>query len=202
MANNLKSTVEVKGNEEVVKLVDSLIDKVNDNNSDSPVTAFATAFYDDVDLTEDRGVLNEWSYEKLGSKWTTLYDVINEGEFSIESAWYPPKQFFIHLYNLCFPLDNDVVIEVRYEDEGYNPVGALLVKSVTTYGEHEETTEGCLWSEEEEMEDPTVDMDWDDENYDEVSSEFYESVYDTQLRLLSNCKELIELDGIPFEDVK
>ena len=128
MANNLKSTVEVKGNEEVIKLVDSLIDKVNDNNSDSPVTAFATAFYDDVDLTEDRGVLNEWSYEKLGSKWTTLYDVIGEGEFSIESAWYPPKQFFIHLYNLCFPLDNDVVIEVKYEDEGYNPVGALLVK--------------------------------------------------------------------------
>ena len=166
MANNLKSTVEVKGNEEVIKLVDSLIDKVNDNNSDSPVTAFATAFYDDVDLTEDRGVLNEWSYEKLGSKWTTLYDVIGEGEFSIESAWYPPKQFFIHLYNLCFPLDNDVVIEVKYEDEGYNPVGALLVKSVTTYGEHEETTEGCIWSEEEEMEDPTVDMDWDDENYD------------------------------------
>ena len=52
------------------------------------------------------------------------------------------------------------------------------------------------------MDDPTVDIDWDDENYDEVSSEFYESVYDTHLRLLSNCKELIELDGIPFEDVK
>lgn len=202
MANNLKSFVEVKGNEEVVKLIDSLIDKVNDNESDSPVTAFATAFYDDVDLTEDRGVLNEWSYEKLGSKWTTLYDVIDEGAFSIESAWYPPKQFFIHLYNLCFPLDNDVVIEVKYEDEGFNPVGALLVKSVTTYGEHEETTEGRIWSEEEEMEDPTVDKDWDDEDYDEVQMEFAESVYDTQVRLLSNCMELIELDGIPFEDVK
>ena len=202
MANNLKSFVEVKGNEDVLKLVDSLIDKVNDNNSDSAVTAFATAFYDDVDLTEDRGVLNEWSYEKLGSKWTTLYDVIDEGAFSIESAWYPPKQFFIHLYNLCFPLDNDVVIEVKYEDEGFNPVGALLVKSVTHYGEEDETTEGRLWSEEEEMEDPTVDKDWDDEDYDEVSSEFYESVYDTQVRLLSNCMELIELDGLSFEDVK
>ncbi len=123
MANNLKSFVEVKGNEEVVKLVDSLIDKVNDNDSDSDVTAFATAFYDDVDLTEDRGVLNTWSYEKLGSKWTTLYDVQDSGVFSIESAWYPPKQFFIHLYNLCFPLDNEVVIEVKFEDEGFGPVG-------------------------------------------------------------------------------
>ena len=57
MANNLKSFVEVKGNVKVVKLIDSLINKVNGNESDSPITAFATAFYDDVDLTEDRGVL-------------------------------------------------------------------------------------------------------------------------------------------------
>ena len=201
MANNLKSFVQVKGNEEVVKLIDSLIDKVNDNDTDSPITAFATAFYDDVELSEDRGVMNTWSYDNLGSKWTTLYDVLDEAEFSIESAWYPPKQFFIHLYNLCFPLDNDVVIEVRYEDETFNPVGALVVKSVTHYGEEEETTEGRLWSEEVEMEDPTVDMDFDDENYDEVSQEFYESLYDTQVRLLDQCMEMIELDGLSFDDV-
>ena len=201
MANNLKSFVQVKGNEEVVKLIDSLIDKVNDNDTDSPITAFATAFYDDVELSEDRGVMNTWSYDNLGSKWTTLYDVLDEAEFSIESAWYPPKQFFIHLYNLCFPLDNDVVIEVRYEDETFNPVGALVVKSVTHYGEEDETTEGRLWSEEVEMEDPTVDMDFDDENYDEVSQEFYESLYDTQVRLLDQCMEMIELDGLSFDDV-
>ena len=199
MANNLKSFVQVKGNEEVVKLIDSLIDKVNDNDTDSAVTAFATAFYDDVELSEERGVMNTWSYDNLGSKWTTLYDVLDEAEFSIESAWYPPKQFFIHLYNLCFPLDNDVVIEVRYEDETFNPVGALVVKSVTHYGEEDETTEGRLWSEEVEMEDPTVDMDFDDENYDEVSQEFYESLYDTQLRLLGQCMEMIELDGEPIK---
>ena len=201
MANNLKSFVQVKGNEEVVKLIDSLIDKVNDNDTDSPITAFATAFYDDVELSEERGVMNTWSYDNLGSKWTTLYDVLDEAEFSIESAWYPPKQFFIHLYNLCFPLDNDVVIEVRYEDETFNPVGALVVKSVTHYGEEDETTEGRLWSEEVEMEDPTVDMDFDDEDYDEVQMEFYEGLYDTQVRLLSNCMEMIELDGLSFEDV-
>ena len=170
-------------------------------NSNSAVTAFATAFYDDVELSEDRGVMNTWSYDNLGSKWTTLYDVLDEAEFSIESAWYPPKQFFIRLYNLCFPLDNDVVIEVRYEDETFNPVGALVVKSVTHYGEEDETTEGRLWSEEVEMEDPTVDMDFDDEDYDEVQMEFYESLYDTQVRLLSNCMEMIELDGLSFEDV-
>ena len=202
MANNLKSFVEVKGNEEVVKLIDSFIDKVNVNESDSPITAFATAFYDDVDLTEDRGVLNTWSYDKLGSKWTTLYDVIDQGAFSIESAWYPPKKFFIHLYNLCFPLDNEVVIEVKYEDETFDPVGALVIKTLTHEGDEGEVSEGRLWVEETEMEDPTVDMDWDHEDYDQTQMEFYESVAETQDNLLSNCMELIELDGLSFEDVK
>ena len=201
MANNLKSFVEVKGNEKVVKLIDSLIDKVNDNNSDSPVTAFATAFYDDVDLTEDRGVLNTWSYDKLGSKWTTLYDVIDQGAFSIESAWYPPKKFFIHLYNLCFPLDNEVVIEVKYEDETFDPVGALVIKTLTHEGDEGEVSEGRLWVEETEMEDPTVDMDWDHEDYDQTQMDFYDSVAETQDNLLSQCMEMVETDGLSFEDV-
>ena len=201
MANNLKSFVEVKGNEKVVKLIDSFIDKVNGNESDSPITAFATAFYDDVDLTEDRGVLNTWSYDKLGSKWTTLYDVIDQGAFSIESAWYPPKKFFIHLYNLCFPLDNEVVIEVKYEDETFDPVGALVIKTLTHEGDEGEVSEGRLWVEETEMEDPTVDMDWDHEDYDQTQMEFYDSVAETQDNLLSQCMELVETDGLSFEDV-
>jgi len=201
MANNLKSFVEVKGNEKVVKLIDSFIDKVNVNESDSPITAFATAFYDDVDLTEDRGVLNTWSYDKLGSKWTTLYDVIDQGAFSIESAWYPPKKFFIHLYNLCFPLDNEVVIEVKYEDETFDPVGALVIKTLTHEGDEGEVSEGRLWVEETEMEDPTVDMDWDHEDYDQTQMEFYESVAETQDNLLSQCMEMVETDGLSFEDV-
>ncbi len=202
MANNLKSFVEVKGNEEVVKLIDSLIDKVNNNDSDSDVTSFATAFYDDVDLTEERGVLNTWSYDKLGSKWTILYDVIGDGAFSIESAWYPPKQFFIHLYNLCFPLDNEVVIEVKYEDETFNPVGALVVKTTTYEGEEgEEVKEGNIWFEQTEMEDPSVDMDWEDENYDAVQMDFMESVAETQDVLLSQCLELVETDGLSFDDL-
>jgi hypothetical protein len=201
MANNLKSFVEVKGNVKVVKLIDSLINKVNGNESDSPITAFATAFYDDVDLTEDRGVLNTWSYDKLGSKWTTLYDVIDQGAFSIESAWYPPKKFFIHLYNLCFPLDNEVVIEVKYEDETFDPVGALVIKTLTHEGDEGEVSEGRLWVEETEMEDPTVDMDWDHEDYDQTQMEFYESVAETQDNLLSQCMEMVETDGLSFEDV-
>ncbi len=196
MANNLKSFVEVKGNEEVVKLIDSLIDKVNDNDSDSPVTSFATAFYDDVDLSEDRGVMNSWSLDNLGSKWTTLYDVIDSGSFSIESAWYPPKQFFIHLYNLCVTLDENVQIEVTYEDETYSPIGAIVVKK-------DKDGTPCIWLEEDDdIENPLDDMDWDDEKYDETSEEFYENIYDVQQSLLATCIEIVDSDGEPIEDYK
>jgi|TARA_R110000796_G_scaffold141200_1_gene257465 hypothetical protein len=195
MANNLKSFVTIKGNEEVTKLIDSLVDKVNDNDSDSPVTAFATAFYDEVELTEDRGVLNTWSNENLGSKWTTLYDAIDEGEFSIESAWYPPKQFFIHLYNLCVKVDGNVEIEVTYEDETYSPIGAIVIKK-------DRDGTPCMWEEEDnDIENPLEDMDWDDEKYDETSEEFYESLYDNQQSLLGLCHELVITDGEPIDEL-
>ena len=195
MANNLKSFVTIKGNEEAIKLIDSLVDKVNDNDSDSPITAFATAFYNDVELTEDRSVLNTWSNENLGSKWTTLYDVQNDGEFSIESAWYPPKQFFIHLYNLCVTLDESVEIEVTYEDETYNPIGAIVIKK-------DRDGTPCIWEEEDnDIENPLEDMDWDDEKYDETSEEFYESLYDNQQSLLGLCHELVITDGEPIDEL-
>jgi len=195
MANNLKSFVTIKGNEEAIKLIDSLVDKVNDNDSDSPITAFATAFYNDVELTEDRSVLNTWSNENLGSKWTTLYDVQNDGEFSIESAWYPPKQFFIHLYNLCVTLDENVEIEVTYEDETYNPIGAIVIKK-------DRDGTPCIWEEEDnDIENPLEDMDWDDEKYDDVSQEFYESLYENQQSLLGLCHELVITDGEPIEEL-
>ncbi len=195
MANNLKSFVTIKGNDESIKLIDSMVDNVNNNNSDSPVTAFATAFYNDVELTEDRGVLNTWSNENLGSKWTTLYDVQSDGEFSIESAWYPPKQFFIHLYNLCVTLDENVEIEVTYEDETYSPIGAIVIKK-------DRDGTPCIWEEEDnDIENPLEDMDWDDEKYDDVSQEFYESLYENQQSLLGLCHELVITDGEPIEEL-
>lgn len=185
----------------MVKLIDSMIDKVRDNESDSSVTAFATAFYDEVDLDEDRGVMNTWSYENLGSKWTTLYDATGEGEFLIESAWYPPKKFFMHLYNLCFPLDNDVVIEVTYEDETYSPVGAVVIKGIEYDPKDYDEKQGNIWVEEDNsLEDPTVDKDWDDEDYDQVQMEFSESVYDKQQELLDKCRRLVETDGMMFHE--
>ncbi len=79
--------------------------------------------------------------------------------------------------------------------------GALVVKTVTYDGEEGAVSEGSLWVEETEMEDPTVDMDWEHEDYDQTQMEFYESVAETQDNLLSQCIKLVETDGLSFEDV-
>ena len=201
MANNLKSFITVKGNEEVMKLVDSLIDKVR-NSEDDNVVAFATAFYDDVELSEDGGsVMISWSNDNLGAKWTTFYDEIGAGEFSIESAWYPPTKFYARLFDILFPVDKDVVIEVTYEDESYSPIGAAIIKGVKCDPEDCDGKQGMIWVEEDRtLEDPTVDKDWDDDDYDEVQMEFAESVYEKSQELLDKCRGLIDRDGIFFED--
>ena len=91
-------------------------------------------------------------------------------------------------------MDPEVYIEVMYEDEGYDPIGAIVIKK-------DKDGTPCIWQEEDnEMEDPTVDKDWDDEDYDEVQMEFMESLYDRQQELLSECHDLIDTDGEPIED--
>ncbi len=189
MANYLKSMIEVHGNEEVVKKVDELLEGVEY----SDVNTFAKAFYSDVEEGENGGVLNTWSSENLGPKWTYLYDIQGDGAFSTESAWYPPVKFFIHLYNLLVDIDPEVFIEVVYEDEGYEPIGAVVIKK-------DKDGTPCIWVEEDEMEDPTVDMDWEDEDYDETQMKFHEDLYERQQEMLLECHDLVGTDGEPIDE--
>jgi len=190
MANYLKSMVEVHANEETIKYLDGLLDKANDGE----ITTFAQTFYDNVEVAESGGVLNTWSIDNLGPKWTYLYDIQGDGAFSVESAWYPPIKFFIHLYNILVELDPEVFIEVMYEDEGYDPIGAVVIKK-------DKDGTPCIWQEEDdEMEDPTEDMDWDDEEYEQTQMDFMESLYERQREMVLYCHDLIETDGEPIED--
>ena len=191
MANYLKSMIEVHGNEEVVKKVDELLEGVEY----SDVTSFAKAFYNEVEMGESgEGVLNTWSMDNLGPKWTYLYDIQGDGAFSVESAWYPPIKFFIHLYNILVEVDPEVFIEVMYEDEGYDPIGAVVIKK-------DKDGTPCIWQEEDdEMEDPTLEMDWEDEEYEQTQMDFMESVYERQREMVLYCHDLIESDGEPISD--
>jgi len=188
MANHLKSMVEVHANEETIKYLDELLERANDGE----VTTFAQTFYNDVEVAESGGVMNSWSLDNVGSKWTYLDDIIDYGNFTLTSAWYPPIKFFIHLYNMLVDKDPEVSIEVQYEDEGYSPIGALVIKK---------DLDGtpCIWVEEDDMDNPTEDMDWDDEDYDRVQMEFMESIYERQQELLRECRDLVYSDGEPID---
>jgi len=187
MANYLKCVVEVHGNEETIKKLDEMLSTVKNGD----VTSFAQTFYDQVDVTENDGVLNTWSIDNLGPKWTYLEDIIGDGNFITISAWYPPTKFFTHLYKMLSETDPDLFIEVEYEDESYDPIGALVIKK-------DKDGTPCMWQEEDEMEDPTAEMDWDDEDYDETQENFMESIYERQQELKRECHDLVETDGEPI----
>lgn len=183
MANNLKSRIRVIANDDAIKSLDDRLEKCEYND----ILSFAQSFYDDVDVSDDGvSVMNEWSLNKLGSKWTYLYDFMADDEFSIESAWYPPKEFLIHLYNLMSKIDPETIIEVQYEDETYNPIGSIVIKK------DDDGVPVIYQDEDDEMEDPTEDMDWDDEGYDEAQMDFMDSIMVRQDEMLKFCYEMIE----------
>lgn len=197
MANNVKTMIEVHGNEDVVKKVDELLEGVKY----SDVTSFARAFYDNVEVTENDGVLNTWSVDNLGSKWTYLYDIMGDGEFSVESAWYPPIKFLIHLYNILVEIDPEVFIEAMYEDEFYQPIGAVVIKK-------DKDGTPCIWQEEDdEYEYPDEDDYWnddedevDEDEYDVAVMDFMDEVGQRQREMVLYCHDLIESDGEPISD--
>ena len=197
MANILNSQVVILGNEEVIKMVDDRIVKAEELAKDNAfdngngVHAFSAAFYDNVETDEDgKSVISDWSNKHMGAKWNNLYDVQDYGAFIMESASYPPTEFFIHLFKLCHKIDSKVVIEVIYEDEGYSPVGAIVLKS---WGE-ENVNYSNIIQKEQEMKDPTVEMDWEDEEYESAGTNFRESVYEKQQEMLAYCHKNIS-DG-------
>lgn len=186
MANNLRSMVNVIANDEVTAMIEEKVKGIKYND----IASFAQAFYENVEMSGNDGVMNSWSVDNMGSKWNYLSDRWGGGEFVMESAWYPPKEFFIHLYKMVAEMDPEAIIEVQYEDETYNPVGAFVIKK------DEEGDAMWAQNEDDELEDPTVDMDWDDEDFEDTQNNFMEEVDDSKTRMLALCHEQIDdLDG-------
>tara|TARA_B100001287_G_scaffold238349_1_gene211737 strand:- start:12 stop:593 length:582 start_codon:yes stop_codon:yes gene_type:complete len=193
MANNLKSWIKVKANDTTIKYVDSLISKAEEKieNDRFGIKAFYKAFYKDVGYGSGQKLTGDWALDNIGAKWTYLEEFEGEGEFSITSAWYPPEEFFIHLYKLCAELDENVEIEVLYVDESYDPIGAFVVKK-------DKDGTPCIRGEESYVENILSDMDWDDEGYDEAQYEFYNEVDETKQELLKKCHSLVITHGKPI----
>ena len=190
MANIVTSKVKVKANSQTLDRLHELLDQVQESQEDR-ITALAKTFYESVDLTSDNEVLISWAMDNFGSKWVVLGDICDSGEFNMESAYYPPCNFFKQLYELLSPLDESLTIEVTYIEETYSPVGAYLIRK--------DEDGPCFMHQYENMQNPTDEMDSDDETYDDVLQTFYDDVFFKQEGLLEKCYELIVTDGEELE---
>jgi hypothetical protein len=90
------------------------------------------------------------------------------------------------LYNLITETDPEGYLEVRYEDESLSPVGALVIKK----GPNGEI---CFKDKEDyNMEDPTADMEWDDEGYDNVQMNFTDEKFEAMDNMVEMCNRMID----------
>lgn len=187
----IQSLITVTGNDQVVTYVDSLLEKVNHRNN--PDTSFAQTFYDNVELSENGIVTDEWSMENLGSTHTILTDDSGGAYFSIDSNILP-KKFFIHLYRLSLELDEETYIDVTYADELYDPIGAVVIKK-------DKDGIPSMWIEEEETDDLDIEMDIHGDIIDSSKVDFFE-ICVRQQKLLEKCHKLIETNGVLIDDYK
>ena len=122
-------------------------------------------------------------FENVGSKWIYVENEIGEGEWNISSAGYTPDKFWTHLYKKAAEIDPEVQIVVKFQDESYEPIGGFVVKK---------DQEGVpRWSMEElyDVENPTEDMDWDDEDYDDTQMQFVDDLDDMLTDLANNAHD-------------
>ena len=121
MANTVSNYLHIDGTKEVQDKIDELF--LNAGGY-AETNLFVNSLYN----TEYKeGVPYEWLYDNVGTKWIYVENEIDRGRWNISSANYTPKEFWIHLYKLAVEIDPNVRIEVKYHDEGYEPIGAFII---------------------------------------------------------------------------
>jgi len=179
MANTVSNYLQIVGTDEVKNEMDSLFMNAGGY---ADTDQFVNTFYG---TNFEGGVKFDWMYDNVGTKWIYIENEIDLGNWNISSANYTPKDFWIHLYKLAVKIDPNVEIEVKYQDESYEPVGGFVVKK-----DHEGNP---AWSQEEDydMEDPTESMDWDDEDYDSVQMNFMEDIDDAMEHCMNYAHDTV-----------
>ncbi len=187
MANHVSNNITVVGNEKVTERMNEYISSLEKLDY-SDTGGFAKTFYKTPELGEGGGTMNSWATENIGSKWAYFEHTIDDNVIKVTSAWYPAKEFTLHLYNLLVELDPEVAVENRYEDEGYDPVGSILV-----YKEH------MFMDEDEDFEYPDEDDMENEEAYEDAMMKLYDSVGMTQDAFIERGYNIInDGEGNPF----
>lgn len=178
MANNVTNYLKVIANDETTNRIDEMFDNAGGY---AETLKLSKSFFGES--VEDS---NLWFLDNLGAKWVYVENSIDMGEWNIQSANYPPKEFYIHLYKLITETDPDGYLEVRYEDESLSPIGGLVVKK----GPNGDI---CFKDREDnDVEDPTANMEYDDEGYDEAQMNFTDFKFDMMDNMVSMCHSVID----------
>lgn len=181
MANEVNCRIRLisEDNNKIEQMLDLIEERLDSQTEGEKVTNFCKSFYEDVKLSESGNVLYEWTYDNLGSKWVYFNDFNSNDTFSVISANYLPKEFIFRVYQILKNIDENLTIEVEFEDESYHPVGAMVLKK---------NKEGNLvFSIEEDYDYEYPTIDFDDQNYQNKMEEFYELVYDGISDLITTC---------------
>lgn len=187
MANHVSNNIRVVGNEKVQERLNEYIQTLEKLDY-ADTGGFAKIFYKTPEIGEGGGTMNSWAGKNIGSKWAYFEHTIDDNEIKVTSAWYPTKEFTLHLYNLLVELDPEVAIENRYEDEGYDPVGGILV-----YKEH------VFMDEDDDFEYPDEDDMENEDAYEDAMMELYDSVGMTQDAFIERGYNIInDGEGNPF----
>ena len=188
MANHVTNNISVVGNEFVeAKMVD-LLDKVEDLPY-ADTGGFAKVFYKNPELGEGGATMNSWAGNNIGAKWAHFEHRQDTMDFQVTSAWYPVKEFAMNLYNQLVDLDSEVAVEVRYEDETYEPVGGILVDNDHIFQEEDHEFE---YPDEEDYED-------DYDEYDNATMVFMDAIGDYQSDVIvKGYSKIKNGEGNPF----
>jgi hypothetical protein len=193
MANTVTNIVQIYANDEA-------IDKINERfevaGGYGDMVSFAKAFYDEPEIIIDRngeeGVSFNWSLDNMGAKWVYIENDIDMDRWNISSANYYPHEFLKRLFELVVAIDPEAYIVNKYNDETYDPTGVVVYKK---------DSEGNFsWYEyEESKEDPTNDMDWEDDAYEDERENFIYEIEEFHEEYEGYCIRMIdEGDGNEF----
>ena len=184
MANYVSNDITVVGNEKVQERMNQYVKTLENLEKYSDTGGFASTFYKHPNVSEGGGTMNTWAYDNIGAKWAYFEHTIDDSRIMVTSAWEPVKEFTMHLYNLLVELDPEVAVENRFNDEGYDPVGGMLV-----YKNH------MYYDEDSDFEYPDEDEMDEDEDYEVATMNFYEEISDFQDDCIARGYEIINEGG-------
>lgn len=183
MANNVTSTVYVKGTKELIDKVDEMFSHEKGGDKFSSNTEWlAKTVYEEYD----------WSTTPIGAKWCYLEQDEREDDntylFTTVSAWDAPIQYLEKLTEVVVGLDESAVVECTYIDEAPNFIGAFYGSKNGTYTLQEEPDDR---PDEYDYEDEEGDIDY--VAYDEAVDNYYYELDDLTNEMLAEAR--VEVDG-------